>query len=228
MLPQSNVILVLRSLNKYGITNPYMQIAILATIAKESAFNPRSENMNYTTPERLMAVFPSYFKTRESALPYVRNPEALANYVYGGKYGNNQSGDGWKYRGRGFNGITFKSNYQKYGSMIGRNLVNNPELANDPQISADLAAVYYIDTLPRMANKYNAKNINDWNDQDTALLAAINATAGAGASQYTIGWNLNAAKKFLNEVSKYVTNRSPKSLIIPILLLAVGSYILIK
>jgi len=226
MLPAGNILLVKSALNKYGITNPYMVTAILATIAKESLFQPKNENLNYTSTARLRAVFPSYFKTDEDAEPYVRNPEPLANLVYGGKYGNTSPGDGWKFRGRGFHGITFKSNYQRYGQMIKKDIVTNPDVVNSPPIAAELAAVYYVDTLPAMAKKYGAKNINDWNNLDTALLAAINATAGAGASQYTINWNLEAAKKFIPTVQAFT--RGPQLLILPVLLLLTGSYLLTR
>ncbi len=203
-----------------------MVTAILATIAKESLFVPRNENMNYTSTSRLRAVFPSYFKTDADALPYVRNPEGLANRVYGNKYGNTSPGDGWKYRGRGFHGITFKSNYQRYGQMIKQDIVTNPDVVNSPPIAAELAAVYYVDTLPRMAQKYGAKNINDWKDLDTALLAAINATAGAGASQYTINWNLEAAKKFIPQLQQFTPPR--EFLILPVLFIAAGAYLLTR
>ena len=225
-LPAGNILLVKNALNKYGITNPYMVTAILATIAKESLFVPRNENMNYTSTSRLRAVFPSYFKTDADALPYVRNPEGLANRVYGNKYGNSSPGDGWKYRGRGFHGITFKSNYQRYGKMINQDIVTNPDVVNSPPIAAELAAVYYVDTLPRMALKYGAKNINDWKDLDTALLAAINATAGAGASQYTINWNLEAAKKFIPQVQQFTP--PGQFLLLPVLFSAAGAYLLTR
>lgn len=227
MLPAGNILLVKSALNKYGITQPYIVNAILATVAKESLFQVRNENMNYISTARLRAVFPSYFKTDAEAAPYVKNPEALANYVYGGKYGNNLPGDGWKYRGRGFHGITFKNNYQKYGNMIKKDITTNPDVVNDPPLAADLAAVYYLDTLPAMVKKYGAAGINNWPDQETALKAAINATAGAGASAYTINWNLEAARKFLPTVSAFT--RPGKLLILPAaLLLTVGALLLTR
>jgi hypothetical protein len=226
MLPAGNIILVKNALEKQGITNRYIVAGILATIAKESLFKTQNENLNYTTTARLRAVFPSYFQTDADALPYVSNPEALANRVYGNKYGNTSPGDGWKYRGRGFNGITFKNNYTRYGNLIGKDLVTNPEVANELPVAADIAAVYFRDTLPALFQKYGAKNINDWNDQETALKAAVNANAGAAASAYTIGWNLEAAKKFLPTVQGFV--RPGKILIVPVLLLVAGAYLLTK
>jgi putative chitinase len=71
-----------------------------------------SENLNYGSPKRLMAVWPLRFKTETSALPYVMNPEKLANFVYAGRMGNGtpESGDGWRYRGAGGFQLTGKTN----------------------------------------------------------------------------------------------------------------------
>jgi len=85
----------------------------LAEMAVETASLSRmAENLMYTSPERLMAVWPSRFRTKEAALPYVRNPEKLANFVYAGRMGNGtpESGDGWRYRGSGGFQITGKKN----------------------------------------------------------------------------------------------------------------------
>lgn len=85
----------------------------LAQLAHETGCLVRmSEDLYYKTPERLMAVWPSRFKTVASALPYVKNPEALANFVYAGRMGNGmpESGDGWRHRGAGGFQITGKKN----------------------------------------------------------------------------------------------------------------------
>ena len=64
---------------------------------------------------------------------------AFFNTVYGGKFGNTAPNDGSKYVGRGFNQITFKGNYEKYGKIAGIDLVNNPSSLENPQIAADVA-----------------------------------------------------------------------------------------
>lgn len=202
-LPVANIIQVRDSLMKNGITNKHLITGILSTVAKESLFVPKRENMNYTSAKRLTEIFPSFFKTEEDAKPYVKQPEKLANKVYGGRYGNNNDGDGWKYRGSAYNGITFKDNYKKYGKMIGVNLVENPDRANELPISADLISAYYIDTLPNLLAKYGAKDINDFKDEDTALTISVNATAGAKAKQWVIDWSKENALKFIDEVRPY-------------------------
>lgn len=183
VIPEKNAALMVSALKDYGITNPYMQAAILAILWKESRIQPVRENMKYTSAERLRFVFQSKFKGKDDAFvnQFVNNPEKLANYVYGGKYGNTAPGDGYKYRGGGYNGITFKSAYERYGDMTGYDLVGNPDLLRDPAISADAVAAYYEDTLKQMP-KYMGINANDVQDIATAVRGAMRATAGWASS----------------------------------------------
>lgn len=184
VIPEKNAALVVSALKDYGIVNPYMQAAILAILWKESRIQPVRENMKYTSADRLRFVFQTAFKGKDDAFvnQYVNNPEGLANYVYGGKYGNTAPGDGYKYRGGGYNGITFKSGYQRYGDMTGYDLVNNPDLLRDPAISADAIAAYYADTLKQINKYMGIPNANDVTDIATAVRAAMRATAGWGNS----------------------------------------------
>lgn len=93
-----------------------------------------SETLRYTA-DRLMAVWPTRFRTRERALMFAGRPEALANEVYGGRMGNVEPGDGWRFRGRGLLQITGRENYTRVGQAIGVDLVAHPDLA----ASADYA-----------------------------------------------------------------------------------------
>jgi putative chitinase len=93
----------------------------LAQIAFESQqFNVLAENLNYSAP-RLMAVWPDKFPTLDVAVKYAANPHGLADYVYANQYGNGDesSGDGWTYRGRGLIMLTFKANYQSFATAVG-------------------------------------------------------------------------------------------------------------
>ena len=96
----------------------------LATAKHETGntFKPIEENLYYTTPERIRAVWPKRFPTVESAVPYLRNPRPLANKVYGNRedLGNGGGDDGYNYRGRGLPQVTGKANYAKWG------LTSNP------------------------------------------------------------------------------------------------------
>ncbi len=112
-----------------GVTTPLRLAHWLGQNAHESGgFARLVENLNYTSPQRLMAVWPSRFRSVMAAQPFVRNPEALANSVYGGRMGNAAPGDGWRYRGRGIKMITGRDNYEMMARMTGLPLVQQPEL----------------------------------------------------------------------------------------------------
>ncbi len=181
---QRNIDSILVSLEKHGITNKYLQAGILATVAKETGIRLVPENLNYTSPSRLMQVWPQLFPTTQSAIPYTNNPEKLGNLVYGGKFGNSAT-EGYRYRARGYNGLTFKSNYQLYGNKIGIDLVKNPDRANDPDIAADLLSVYYVDFLKKSScsvSKYSPTGSSQINDLETGVRVAVAVTAGCPAS----------------------------------------------
>lgn len=111
---------------KYGITSKNDKAAFLAQICHESGeFTIKQERMNYTTPERIVDVWPSRFNLsgtdgKLNAHDYTHNPEKLANTVYANRMGNGDynSGDGYKYRGGGFLQLTGKEAYQKYADYI--------------------------------------------------------------------------------------------------------------
>lgn len=116
---------------KYNIPTKAMVAHWFGNIHHETGgFTIHTENMNYTTPQRIMAVWPTRFRTVESAQPFVRNPQGLANNVYGGRMGNDMPGDGYKYRGRGALQATGKWSYDRLGKFVGADLVNNPDLVS--------------------------------------------------------------------------------------------------
>lgn len=106
------------------------------------------EDLFYTTPERICRVWPSRFPTIASAQPYVRNPEALANKVYGGRMGNTQPGDGWKYRGRSPVGITGYDNYLRVGELVGQDLIVLPEILEQPRFALEATIAWWEDRIP--------------------------------------------------------------------------------
>ena len=111
-------------LPRYEITSVDRVAAFLAQCGHESAdFTILQENLKYTA-EQLHRVWPSRFPTVESAQPYNRNAEAIANKVYSGRMGNGDeaSGEGWLYRGRGAIQLTGKSNYTAFANHIGQSL----------------------------------------------------------------------------------------------------------
>lgn len=99
-------------LEDFGIATPEQVAMFLAQCGHESAgFTVLTENLNYSS-DRLKVIFPKYFKTVDPA-PYHRKPEKIANRVYANRMGNGDeaSGEGYKYRGRGVIQLTGKSNY---------------------------------------------------------------------------------------------------------------------
>jgi putative chitinase len=113
----------------YNISNPNRLAHFLAQCGHESGnFKLTVENVNYSE-EGLLKVFPKYFD-KNTAKSYARRPEMIANMVYGGRMGNGDknSGDGYKFRGRGFIQLTGKTNYKSFGDYIGVDLITNPSL----------------------------------------------------------------------------------------------------
>lgn len=134
---------MIAAMGEAGIRDPKSQAALMANVDHESGgFKSKEENLNYSA-KRLQEVFPKYYKTPEDARADAGNPEAIANKVYGGRMGNKEAGDGFKYRGRGLIQLTGRDQYEKMSKETGVDLVSNPEMAADPKIAAKIAASYW-------------------------------------------------------------------------------------
>ena len=176
---QNKIKILIDSLNKYGISNKYLQAGILGVIYKETNFKPQAENLNYTA-KRINQVWKKI--PLEIAYNLANNPEKLGNYVYGGKYGNSET-EGYKYRGRGLNQLTFKDNYKYFGNLIGQDLVKNPDLLNNFNIASDVVAVFFADTIKQgikkgKFEKFNISKLEDINTLEKGLKVSIQANAG--------------------------------------------------
>ena len=122
----------------YGIDTPHELASISSQFGHETrGFTRFEENLNYSA-SRLTAVWPRRYPDLHTALLYAHNPELLANKVYNGRMGNDQPGDGWKYRGRGPQ-LTGKNNYRKASALIGHDLVAQPDLMLTPEIGVLVA-----------------------------------------------------------------------------------------
>lgn len=125
---------------------------VLATAYHETGAKmlPVVENLNYSA-EGLLATFPKYFTPAE-AQAYARNPEAIANHAYANRMGNGNeaSGDGWKYRGRGFVQITGRTNYRTYG------IEDSP----DDALAAGTASNIIVDGMK--AGRFTGKRLSDY------------------------------------------------------------------
>lgn len=141
--------------------------AFLAQCSVESAqFNRFDENLDYTA-DRLMQVFPKYFPDFGTATAYEHRPEQIADKVYASRMGNGneQSGDGWRYHGRGIIQITGKSNYTSfandtYGSSANV-VLDNPEFITQNRNNALETALWYWrkKTLNILADKQDIKTM---------------------------------------------------------------------
>lgn len=127
---------------RFRVDKPRRLAHWLGQMTQESAgFTALEENLNYSAA-RLRAVFPSRV-TAAQAVTLARNPEAIANHVYGGRLGNYAANDGWTYRGRGLTHLTGRDNYRIYGGQIGVALEQHPDLAADPEIAIAVACAYW-------------------------------------------------------------------------------------
>jgi predicted chitinase len=144
---------------------------VLGTAAFESSdFRTRRQSLYYTSAEAILRVQSSYWKAAFDGVPlaiveslYVRNPQALAEKVYGGKNQNGQgNGDAWLYRGRGLAFVTFKENYQREATRLHMpDVVTNPDLILIPEINARTFLNNYVPDGD-VAALDNLVKINDW------------------------------------------------------------------
>ncbi len=133
-------------LDRFGITARDVRLHFfLAQIGHESGgLTIMEENLNYRA-QRIREVWPSRFPTLASAQRCAGNPQLLANTVYGERMGNRgtASGDGWRYRGRGYIQITGRDGYQQVGERTGLDLENKPDLAFAPEHALTVACGFW-------------------------------------------------------------------------------------
>jgi murein DD-endopeptidase MepM/ murein hydrolase activator NlpD len=146
--------LFLQAMNDLGVTDPKTRAAMAATVEGESGFKLNTEfDYSTTTNANIIKSFGKgsvFGKMSDEELTKLKaDPAKFFDYVYGGRYGNTAPGDGYKYRGRGLIGITFKGNYEKYGKILGVDLVGNPDLANDPLVAAKIAVLMMKDGMAK-------------------------------------------------------------------------------
>jgi len=177
----------IQEMEKMGITNPNTQIGILSVIGKESGFTAvKEKGYCQTNDSRIVSVFGNRGKKCKSLKC---DDKQFFECVYGKdsgvRLGNTQPGDGWKYIGRGLNGITGRGNYKKYGQMIGVDLENNPELLEKPEIAAKAAIAFFLKgkdpkTLPNFTDKESAikyfADVNAGKKSDFSRTAALNVS----------------------------------------------------
>jgi putative chitinase len=113
-----------------SVTSNFRLAHFLSQVAHESGnFTVLYENLRYSS-NRLRVIFPKYFPTVQLANEYAMKPERIANRVYANRIGNGNeaSGDGYKFRGRGYLQVTGRSNYKLFSDYIGEDCVESPDL----------------------------------------------------------------------------------------------------
>lgn len=142
---------------KYQINTPRRIAAFIAQCGHESGgWKTFSENLNYSS-EALNAVFPKYFiRAGRDANAYARQPEKIANIVYANRMenGDTNSGDGWRYRGRGPMQLTGKANYRAFSTDMGVGALNDPDQVSENKKTALMSAIWY----------WNKNNLNRYAD----------------------------------------------------------------
>lgn len=130
---------------RYGETYHRTAAFLAHAIIETARFTRLEENLFYTTPARILAVFPSRVRSLAKAAKLVRNPELLANTVYAGRLGNGDaaSGEGWRYRGRGIFQLTGADNYRLASAALGVDYVVRPELVAQPQHAVETAGWFW-------------------------------------------------------------------------------------
>ena len=128
---------------KYHITDINEKAMFLAQTTHESNNYKRlEESFNYK-PERLFEVFRKRVGSLENAQKLCNEgAKAIADFVYGGRLGNDKD-EGYKYRGRGIIQLTGKNNYEYYGKKLNIDLVNNPDLAKEPDTAIEIALLFW-------------------------------------------------------------------------------------
>jgi putative chitinase len=118
------------TISKFQINTPVKLAHFLAQVGHESAnFKAVTENLNYGA-KGLLTIFKKYFPTEAKAKEYERKPEKIANLVYGNRMGNGDeaSGEGFRFRGRGYIQLTGKSNYKLFDAVVEEDIIANPDL----------------------------------------------------------------------------------------------------
>jgi putative chitinase len=162
-----------------GVNTPRRQASMIGQCAHESArFRTRFENLNYSG-EGLWRVFRKYFSSPAQADSYARQPERIANRVYANRMdnGSEASGDGWRFRGRGFLQLTGRSNYRVFGGVIGVNLEADPDRAADPELCWLLAASYMA------RRKLSGRTLLEWADVPDVIMVTKGINGGTHGLQ---------------------------------------------
>lgn len=163
----------IRVFDEYEINTPLRQAAFLAQVAHESGqLTAVKENLNYSA-DGLMRTFRKYFNA-STARAYARQPEKIANRVYANRMGNRseESGDGWKHRGRGLIQLTGKDNYTAFADDMGMSIDEAIEYLETPDGAVESAAWFW-----------DQRNLNKYADSGDIVTVSKRVNGGTNGLQ---------------------------------------------
>jgi len=153
-IPDAVIQMIPDTAAKFQINTPLRLAHFLAQCGHESGgFRATQENLNYSA-KGLMGIFKKYFPTEAIANAYQRNPQKIANKVYASRMGNGDegSGEGYKFRGRGYIQLTGKDNYTAFGKSIGEDICANPDKVSSQYALLSAAWFFSKNGLHKMAD----------------------------------------------------------------------------
>jgi len=154
-IPDAVIAMIPDTAAKFAINTPLRLAHFLAQCGHESGgFRATQENLNYSA-KGLNGIFRKYFPTEAAAAAYARNPQKIANKVYGNRMGNGNeaSGEGYKFRGRGYIQLTGKENYTAFGKSIGEDMTANPDVVASKYALLSAAWFFSKNGLHKMADE---------------------------------------------------------------------------
>ncbi len=154
-IPDSVLSQIPNTAAKFEINTPLRLAHFLSQCGHESGqFRVVNENLNYGA-KGLLGIFKKYFPTEDKAKMYERKPEKIANLVYASRMGNGpeSSGDGYKYRGRGYIQLTGKDNYTAFGKAINQDIAATPDLVATQYPLLSAAWFFNKNGLHKLADK---------------------------------------------------------------------------
>lgn len=210
-IQKQNLTAIVVEMKRVGITNLYTQAAILSVISKESNFIWQAEKSYRTTSNtRIREIFKVLAKLNDTQLNALKNNDVLFfNTVYGGKFGN-ATNEGYLYRGRGPNQLTFKGNYASIGKRIGVDLVKYPDLLiTDANVAAKAVVDFFVREFTKAAQRnilkqYNTTGLNNFTNLSDSLKAVFQANRGWGKKGADTTGGYDKAKERVEEFHSVV------------------------